>query len=154
MNMLSVPLSSLADHIGQRRVSEEWFPVTQQRIDLFADATEDHQFIHVDPVRASKTPFGGTIAHGFLTLSLLPRLLEPVLLIPESVDMSINYGLNRVRFPSPVLVGSRIRAAATLLRIEKPSPDRVMLISEAIVEIEHHERPALVAESLNLFLLK
>ena len=149
-----VPGERLADYVGRRLVSEEWFQVTQQRIDLFAEATLDHQFIHVDPERAAKTPFGGMISHCLLTLSLLPRLLEPIQIIPENTALSINYGLNRVRFPSPVPVNSRIRAAATLLQIAEPAPDRLTLTTEVIVEIENQERPALAAESLAMFLLE
>jgi len=148
-----VAKGALRDFIGQRRTSDEWFSVTQDRIDLFADATLDHQFIHVDPDRAAQTPFGKTIAHGFLTLSLLPRLLEPIQLIPEHVLMGINYGLNRVRFPNPVPVDSEIRASATLLDVAEPAPDRVTLTTEVVIEIRGSERPALVAESLAMFVL-
>ena len=149
----AVPVDRLPDFIGRRRVSEEWFRVTQQRIDLFADATLDHQFIHVDPDRAAGTPFGGTVAHGFLTLSLLPRLMEPIQILPESMVMGINYGVNRVRFPNPVRVDSEIRAAATLLEIASPAPDRITLITDVTVEIRGEERPALAAETLAMFLL-
>ena len=154
MNAQAVPRERLADYLGRRRVSDEWFQVTQRRIDLFAEATLDRQFIHVDPERASETPFGSTIAHGFLTLSLLPALMEPIQVIPENTALSINYGLNRVRFPSPVPVDSRIRAAATLLKIAESAPDRLTLTTEVIVEIENQERPALAAESLAMFLLE
>lgn len=154
MKAASVPVGSLTDYVGQRRVSPEWFTITQRRIDAFADATEDHQFIHVDPERASKTPFGGTIAHGFLTLSLLPRLMEPIQLIPDTAAVSVNYGLNRLRFPRPVRVDSEIRAAATLLKVGKPAPDRVMLTTEVIVEIRGEAQPALAAETLALFFLR
>lgn len=153
MKGLAVPVDRLSDFIGRRRVSEEWFRVTQQRIDLFADATLDHQFIHVDPERAARTPFGGTVAHGFLTLSLLPRLMEPIQILPENMVLGINYGLNRVRFPHPVQVDSEIRAAASLLEIARPAPDRITLITDVTVEIRGQERPALAAETLAMFVL-
>jgi acyl dehydratase len=153
MNAHVVPRNALRDFIGKRRVSNEWFQVTQERIDLFADATLDHQYIHVDPVRAAETPFGGTIVHGFLTLSLLPRLLKPIQIIPENVVMGINYGLNRLRFPSPVPVDSEIRAAATLLEVSEPAPDRVLLTTEIVVDVRGHDRPALAAESLGMFVV-
>jgi acyl dehydratase len=149
-----VSLDALQDYIGRKRVSDEWFRVTQERIDLFADATLDHQFIHVDPVRAAQTPLGGTIAHGFLTLSLLPRLLEPIQLIPEHVVMGFNYGLNRLRFPSPVPVDSEIRAVATLLDVARSAPDRVTFTSDVLVEIRGRDRPALAAESLAMFVVR
>jgi acyl dehydratase len=149
----AVPLDQLSDFIGRRRVSDEWFQVTQQRIDRFADATLDHQFIHVDPGRAAKTPFGGTIAHGFLTLSLLPRLMEPIQILPENLLLAINYGLNRVRFLNPVTVDSEIRAAATLLELAEPAPGRITLTTDVTVEIRGKEKPAMAAESLAMFLL-
>lgn len=148
-----IPRENLSDFVGKRRISNEWLKVTQDRIDLFADATLDHQFIHVDPVRAAQTPFGGTIAHGFLTLSLVPRLLESIQIIPENTAMGINYGLNRVRFPSAVPVDSEIRAVATLLEVAEPAPDRVVLTTDVVVEIRGQERPALAAESLAMFVL-
>jgi len=148
-----ISIDKLPDFIGRRRVSEEWLRVTQERIDLFADATLDHQFIHVDPARAAQTPFGRTIAHGFLTLSLVPRLLERINIIPEGTTMGINYGLNRLRFPGAVPVDSEIRAVATLLEVMGPAPDRVLLTTDVVVEIRGQERPALVAESLALFIL-
>jgi acyl dehydratase len=149
----AVPVDRLSNFIGRRRVSEEWFRVTQQRIDLFADATLDHQFIHVDPGRAARTPFGGTVAHGFLTLSLLPRLMEPIQILPENLVFAINYGLNRVRFLNPVTVDSEIRATATLLEIAEPAPDRITLTTDVTVEIRGRDKPAMAAESLAMFVL-
>lgn len=149
----TVPKDRLSDFIGRRRVCDEWFTVTQQRIDQFADATLDRQFIHVDPERAAQTPFGSTIAHGFLTLSLLPRLLEPIQILPENAVMGINYGLNRVRFPNPVPVLSQIRAAACLVDVSESAPDRIILTTEVTVEVRGQSRPALIAESLAMFVL-
>lgn len=149
-----IPRDALHEYVGVRRVAEEWFRVTQERIDQFADATLDHQYIHVDPVRAAATDFGGTVAHGFLTLSLLPWLLEPIQLIPENTVMGINYGLNRVRFPSPVPVDSEIRAVATLLEVSEKGPNRILLTSEVIVEINKRDRPALAAETLDILVVE
>ncbi len=140
----------LKDYIGKTRTSDSWMTITQDMIDAFADATFDHQFIHVDPERASQTPFGTTIAHGFFTLSLVPKLMESVPLTPRGVVMGVNYGLNKVRFPNPVKVNSRIRAVATLKELVNPAPDRVLLTSEVVVEIEGETKPAVVAESLAL----
>ena len=127
--------------------------IDQQRIDDFADVTMDHQFIHVDPERAAETPFGGTIAHGLLTLSLLPKLIEPVLLTPEHVVMGINYGFNKVRFPQPVKVNSAIRAQMVLRSVEEQKPGQIMMQSDIVVEIRDQPKPALAAESLALMIL-
>src|SRR5690606_12134595 len=130
--------------------ADTWMTITQDMIDAFADATFDHQFIHVDPERARQTPFGTTIAHGFFTLSLVPKLMEAVPLTPRGVVMGVNYGLNKVRFPNPVKVNSRIRAVVTLKELVNPAPDRVLVTSEVVVEIEGETKPAVVAESLAL----
>ena len=138
----------LADYIGKPRESNEWMTITQEMVNAFADATYDHQFIHVDPEKARKTPFGTTIAHGFFTLSLVPKLLEAVPLTPEGVVMGVNYGLNKVRFPSPVKTGSEIRVVATLKEVSTPAPDRVVLTTEVVVQVKGASKPALVAETL------
>lgn len=148
-----VPKEKLAEYIGRRLQAEEWTKITQERIDQFADATDDHQFIHVDPLRARQSPFGTTVAHGFLTLSLLPKLLEPIQLIPEDVVMGVNYGQNRVRYPHPVPCDAEIRAASTLLEVRDMAPDRILLKSKVVVEIRGVEKPALVVESLAMFVL-
>lgn len=148
-----VPVGQLADYVGQTRTSDEWFEIDQQRIDDFADVTLDHQFIHVDPEGAAKTPFGSTIAHGLLTLSLLPKLIEPVMVTPENVVMGINYGFNRVRFPQPVKVGSRVRAAMTLRSVEEQKPGQFMLQSDIVIEIDGESKPAVAAESLALMMV-
>ena len=126
----------------------EWFTVAQERIDGFADATEDHQWIHVDAAKAADGPFGTTIAHGFLTLSLLSRLVPDVYRI-DGVRMGVNYGLNKVRFPAPVPVGSRIRAQVTLDEIRETGAG-LQLTTTYTIEIEGKERPACVAERLTL----
>ena len=137
-----------------RRVGEEvgvspWVDITQERIDLFAKATDDHQWIHVDTDRAAKSPFGGTIAHGYLTLSMLPALIERTFSFAERT-MGVNYGLNKVRFTAPVPAGSRIRGHLTLKGIEALGDGVSRLTMEATVEVEGNERPALVAETLSL----
>ena len=134
----------------EKRVGEEvgvspWVEMTQERIDQFAKATEDFQWIHVDPARAKRSPFGGTIAHGFLTLSLLSHLSETTFSFSDR-KMGVNYGLNRVRFTSPVPSGSRVRARFTLLKYEPIDGDGVQVTWNATVEIEGAAKPALIAE--------
>jgi acyl dehydratase len=133
--------------VGEHLGTSEWVTVEQQHVDQFAEATGDHQWIHVDPERAAQGPFGGTIAHGFLTLSLLPVLAGQVYKI-DNVRMGINYGLNKVRFTSPVPVGSKVRAQVTLANLEQTKDGAVQLTTSITVEIEGSERPALVAEWL------
>lgn len=129
----------------------EWLEIDQDRVNAFADVTEDHQFIHVDPEAAAQTPFGGTIAHGFLTLSLLPRLTAGMTILPDGMVMGINYGLNRVRFLAPVKVGKRIRARATVADVQEKGPGQFLVTTDVTVEIEGEDKPALVAEWLGLF---
>nr|WP_220129666.1 MaoC family dehydratase [Sphingomonas chungangi] len=146
-------LGRLREDIGTPRVSD-WLTVDQPLIDRFADATLDRQYIHVDPVRAAATPFGGTVAHGLLTLSLLPHLMGS---IPQPdrpmARMGINYGFDRVRFVHPVRSGSRIRAAATLTAIEEIAPDTFQQTHDITVEIEGEAKPALVATWLTRFMI-
>lgn len=137
----------MADRVGIETVSD-WIEVTQTMIDQFADATGDHQFIHVDPVRAAQTPFGGTVAHGFLTLSLLSKLAGDVADRPtvEGATMSVNYGMDRLRFLSPVPAGSRVRAHFKLLTFEQKRPGQYQQSNAVTVEIEGQDKPALIAE--------
>ena len=138
--------ASLKDWIGREIAVSEWFPVTQERIQQFADVTEDRQWIHVDRQRARReSSYGTTIAHGFLTLSLLSRFIRQAVEIRSGVRMSVNYGLNRVRFPSPVCADSRVRAHFTL-RSVKDLPDALEAIVDASVETEGNEKPCCVAE--------
>lgn len=123
----------------------DWLTVEQRRIDLFAEATDDHQWIHVDPVRAAEGPFGGTIAHGFLSLSLLAGLTPKVFAV-ENSRMGVNYGLNKVRFTAPVPVGSRVRLRVELLDVTDVAENAVQVVTGNTLEIEGSERPALVAE--------
>ncbi|CAN5768711.1 3-hydroxyacyl-thioester dehydratase HtdZ [soil metagenome] len=142
-------LSELPPLVGQEVAVSDWITVTQQQVNLFAEATGDHQWIHVDVERAKAGPFGGPIAHGFLTLSLLPRFFESALEITES-KMGVNYGLNKVRFTSPVHVGSRLRARLKLLACV-PVPDNGMQMTwEVKVEREGVDKPVCIAESIAL----
>ncbi|WP_205480041.1 MaoC family dehydratase [Sphingomonas arenae] len=136
--------------VGQELGTSDWLLVDQQRINAFAEVTEDHQFIHVDPEAAAKTPFGGTIAHGFLTLSLLTRLFPEEAVVLQGITMGVNYGFERVRFLAPVPVNSRIRARHKLLDIADKGGGRWLVTTEVTIEIEGEQRPALVAEWLGL----
>lgn len=141
-------LSDLQPVVGQPLGTSDWVEVDQDRIDRFADATGDHQWIHVDPERARQGPFGTTVAHGFLTLSLLPLFFETGFSIRD-VRLGINYGLNRVRFPAPVPVGSRLRAHFKLLSYEALEPGGAQLTVEVTVEREGSDKPVCVAESVS-----
>jgi acyl dehydratase len=140
-------LADLAALAGQEIGTSEWLLIEQSRIDQFAQATGDHQWIHIDPERAAAGPFGAPIAHGFLTLSLLPLLFETGFGV-DDVRMGVNYGLNRVRFVSPVRVGSRVRAHFKLLSYE-PLEGGAQLIMEASIELEGSTKPACVAETVS-----
>ena len=138
--------------VGQHLGHSDWITVEQTHIDTFAEATDDHQWIHVDPAAAAAGPFGATIAHGYLTLALTNRLL-PQMVRVEGISMGINYGVNRVRFPQPVLVGSRLRAAATLTSADElPGGAGVQTVMTITVEIEGQAKPACVVESVSRFL--
>ncbi|MEA1086259.1 MAG: MaoC family dehydratase [Sphingomonas sp.] len=145
--MTTISAEQMRDRIGTETVSD-WVEVTQAMIDRFAEATGDHQFIHVDPVAAAATPFGGTIAHGFLTLSLMPLLAAKVPDAPQlaGVKMGVNYGGNKVRFLSPVRSGSRVRGRFRLLAFEQKRPGQYQQTTEFTVEIEGADKPALIAE--------
>lgn len=140
-------VAELAAAKGQSIGQSDWVTITQKDVNLFADATGDHQWIHVDPERAAKGPFGGTIAHGFLTLSLLPRLLHQIYTV-NGIKLAINYGLNKVRFPAPVPVGSKVRAQSSLADVEDLGNGAVQATLSTTVEIEGASKPACVAESI------
>ena len=140
-------LSELAALVGQDVAVSDWITVTQQQVNLFADATGDHQWIHVDVERAQQGPFGGPIAHGFLTLSLLPKFFESAMEVRET-RMGVNYGLNRVRFTAPVPVGSRLRARMKLLACEAIADNGYQMTWGVTVEREGGTKPVCVAESL------
>jgi acyl dehydratase len=148
-----ITVQEMAGRIGTERVSD-WVEVTQAMIDRFAEATGDHQFIHVDPVRAAATPFGGTIAHGFLSLSLMPMLAARTDAPPvEGARMGVNYGGNKVRFLQPVRSGSRVRGRFTLLKFAERKPGVWEQVQEYVLEIEGEEKPALIAEWIALIYL-
>lgn len=146
-----VNTAQLNDYIGKEVGLTDWVEIDQDRINKFADATGDHQYIHIDPERAAQTPFGTTIAHGFLTLSMIPMLsAENGGLKLENAVMGINYGLNKVRFINPVKVGSKIRGRFTLTGVEEKKPNHFLLTNTVVIEIEGEEKPALIAESLGM----
>jgi acyl dehydratase len=141
-------LEELRSRIGQEVAVSDWITITQERIDQFADATDDHQWIHVDRERAAKSPLGSTIAHGFLTLSMIPHFVYSTLKLPEA-RMTLNYGLNRVRFTNPVPAGKRIRAHFTPLRIEEGRSGATDLYWQIAIEVEGADKPACIAESIS-----
>ena len=148
-----MPIASFDDirsRIGEEVGVSSWIEIDQQRIDTFADATEDHQFIHIDAQAAAAAGLGGTIAHGFLSLSLLSRMAADASLMPDGLKMALNYGLDRVRFLAPVRAGKRIRGRFTLDSIEEKAPGQWLLRHTVTVEIEGEEKPALSAQWLGL----
>ena len=148
-----MPLASLdqiRSLIGQEVGVSSWLTIDQARIDAFADATEDRQFIHTDPAAAAQTPFGGTIAHGFLSLSLLSRMGAEAMLFPPQLKMAVNYGLDRVRFLAPVKSGARVRGRFTLDSVEEKAPGQILMRHLVTVEIDGVQKPALTAQWLGL----
>ncbi|MBT8200682.1 MAG: MaoC family dehydratase [Acidimicrobiia bacterium] len=145
-----VPADELATYIGAKLGPSEWLHIDQDRIDAFADVTLDHQFIHIDPEAAAKTEFGSTIAHGFLTLSLLSYLCSELTLMPEHLAIGINYGFDSVRFVQPVVVDSWIRAHVSVLDVNNKGQGRYLIKNSVTVEIKGQEKPALVAEWLGM----
>ena len=141
----------MEDYVGQDIGSSEWFEVDQDRIDMFADATLDHQFIHVDEEKATPL-FGSTIAHGFLSLSLIPHLTSQAVLAPENLKMVFNYGLDKVRFINPVNVGCKVRTHSKCVSVEDKGDGRYLMKTEVSMEIEGVEKPAYVAETLSMFI--
>ena len=148
--MPHVPVTELSQYVGKVLGRSAWLKIDQQRINLFAEATGDFQFIHVDPEKAAKTPFGCTIAHGFLTLSLIPKLIEDILVLPEGLKMVVNYGLDSVRFIQPVKVDSQVRLKVDLAEVTEKRPGQWLLKAIATLEIDGEEKPAYIAESLSL----
>lgn len=148
-----MPIASIDDikaSVGREVGLSDWILVDQARIDAFADDTEDHQFIHVDPQAAAKTPFGGTIAHGFLTLSLLSRMAADAMLRPETVRMGVNYGFEKVRFLAPVRAGRRVRGRFMLASFEERRPGQYQFTHKVTVEIEGEDKPALIADWIGM----
>lgn len=150
----TLPAAELKAMAGNFQATSSWVNVTQEMIDAFAEATADHQFIHVDPVRAkAETPFGGTIAHGFLTLSLLSAMAYEALPKPAEAVMGINYGFDKIRFLSPVPAGARVRAQFRLVECDERKPGEMLSRYAVTVEIEGADAPALVADWLGLAIL-
>lgn len=143
-------LDEIRSRIGEEVGVSSWLTMDQQRIDEFADSTEDRQFIHTDPEAAAQTPFGTTIAHGFLSLSMLSRMAAEAMLVPDTIKMAVNYGLDRVRFIAPVRSGKRIRGRFRLDSVDEKAPGQLLLRHTVTVEIEGEEKPALTAEWLGL----
>jgi len=148
--MKFIKTAEIASLVGAEVGVSDWILVDQKRIDGFADVTEDHQFIHVDPEAAKATPFGGTVAHGFLTLSLLSKMAVGVVPICEGFKMGVNYGFDKVRFAMPVRSGKRIRGRFTLMSAREKVPGQWSFKYAVRVEIENEEKPALVAEWLSM----
>jgi acyl dehydratase len=150
---MPVPIASLDEiraKVGSEIGVSPWIEIGQQSINVFADVTGDHQFIHVDPEMAKQTPFGGTVAHGFLTLSLLSQMAASVMYVPDTLKMAVNYGFEKVRFIAPVKSGKRVRGRFTLISMEEKKPGQWQFLHNVIVEIEGEDRPALQAEWIGL----
>ncbi len=148
-----MPIASIEDirgRVGEEIGASDWILIDQQAIDSFAEVTQDHQFIHTDAEAAAKTPFGGTVAHGFLTLSLLSRMAAEGMLIPDGVKMGVNYGFEKVRFMAPVRSGKRVRGRFRLERLDEKRPGQWQFTHQVTVEIEGEDKPALVAEWIGL----
>ena len=143
-------LAEIRARVGEEIGISDWLTVDQARILAFAEATEDRQFIHTDPAAAAQTPFGGTIAHGFLSLSLLSRMGAEAMLIPTGMKMAVNYGLDRVRFLAPVRSGKRVRGRFVLDSVEEKAPGQILMRHTVTVEIEGEDKPALTAQWLGL----
>jgi acyl dehydratase len=143
-----IALDDIAPLVGQDLEPSDWFEISQERVNQFADATNDHQFIHVKPLKAKFTPFGGTIAHGFLTLSMITHLMTQNAPVPQGLKMTINYGSDKVRYIAPVRVGKRIRAHQKIVDMTEKKPGQWLFKTEVSIEIEGEDKPALVAEIL------
>ena len=148
-----VPIDQLAGLAGRELPASSWLLMTQERIDLFAKATNDHQFIHVDPAKAALTPFGSTIAHGFLSLSMLSYLNAETAVFPENLELALNYGSDKVRYLAPVKVRQRIRSHQRIVELTEKQPCQWLFRTAVQVEIEGEETPALVADILTLMIV-
>ena len=146
---IEVPVADLPSWVGKEIGPGEWHEITQERVDQFAEATGDHQWIHVDPERAAAGPFGGTIAHGYLTLSLVP-MLNWELWTYTGIAMGVNYGSDKVRFLTPVRVGSRVRMRGKVLSVDQRPDGSLLVKNEVTIEVEGSEKPALIAHTLSL----
>jgi acyl dehydratase len=148
--MPTASLDEIRSRVGSEVGVSDWLVIGQERIDAFAKATEDRQFIHVDPAAAAQTPFGGTVALGFLTLSLLSRMAAEAMLVPDGLKMAVNYGFDRVRFLAPVRSGKRVRGRFVLDSVQEKAPGQSLMRHNVTVEIEGEDKPALTAEWLTL----
>jgi acyl dehydratase len=148
--MVIASIEEIKARIGSEIGVSDWISIDQARIDAFAAVTEDPQFIHIDPEEAANTPFGGTIAHGFLTLSLLSRMAAVAMLRPESVKMGVNYGFEKVRFIAPVRSGKSVRGHFTLVSFEEKRPGQWQFVHSVNVEIEGEDKPALIADWIGM----
>ncbi len=147
----TLPLEKIKERVGQKLGTSDWFEIDQDRINQFADCTNDHQWIHVDKEKAVQGPFGDTIAHGYLIVSLFSFFATSYGVIPEGATMAINYGTNKIRFINSVRVGSKIRDHMELTKVEEKSGGRILLTTTHTIEIEGEEKPACVGEALGMF---
>ena len=150
---VTMQAQNLTDYIGKKTGVSRWFTITQQQIDTFADATHDHQFIHIDPVKAKETPFGSTIAHGFLSLSLLSAVAYDAGINLENTLMGLNYGFDKIRFLQPVNVNSKIRGQMVLANVLEKRPGQFLLTWDVTIEIDGVEKPALTAQWLTMTII-
>ncbi len=152
--MLTVSKEELQEYVDKSLEPSAWVRIDQKMINTFADATMDYQFIHVDKERAAQTPFGTTIAHGYLTMSLVSHFLGECAIGPKNAVMALNYGSDKVRYLQPVKVDSDIRAQATLMSVSEKAPGQILVKTGIAIEIKGEEKPALVAEILSLYILQ
>jgi acyl dehydratase len=152
--LLTVPADRIADYIDKELEASDWMVIDQERIDTFADATRDHQFIHVDKEKAAKTPFGSTIAHGYLTMSLISYFLGEGGIAPDNVTVALNYGTDKIRFLQPVLVNSEIRGRAKLMSVSDKAPGQILVKTGMTIDIKGADKPALIAEILTLYFVQ
>lgn len=150
----TVDLETFKNLAGRDLEPSSWMEITQERVNQFADATEDHQFIHVDAEKAAASPFGGTIAHGYLTLSLIVHLNSESVVYPEGMTMAINYGTDKVRFMAPVRVGSRIRSLQKVLEVKQRGAGMWLVKTAVTVEIENSRKPAMLAEIIHMYVVR
>lgn len=150
MALKVVPKEKIFEQVGTKFEPGPWIALEQERINQFADCTEDHQFIHIDEEKAVQSPFGGTIAHGFLTLSMLVKMCEQSAVFPENMLMGVNYGFEKIRFLAPVRAGKRVRAHITISDVVAKDENRFLITQDVSVEIEGEETPALVAQWLSM----
>ena len=148
------PIQEYVNSAGRKSEPSDWLEITQDRVNRFADATNDHQYIHVDPERAAASPFGGTIAHGFLTLSLLVDLMSEHMLVPAGTTTTVNYGSDKIRYLAPVRVGQRVRASQSVREVMEKRPGQWLVGRDVVVEIEGSDKPALIAYILFLHIVE